>query len=71
MNTPEFQAALQTVSKAIAGAIVGAIIALAARFGFNTDETTANALDVIVTIILGTATGYVGVYLAHKNKESK
>jgi hypothetical protein len=63
--------ALKTVSKAIAGALVAALVALAARYGFNTDETVRDALEVIVTALIAAVTGFVGVYLAPKNKEVK
>lgn len=63
--------ALKTVSKALAGALVSAVVALAARYGFNADQTTQDALEVIVTAILGAVIGFIGVYVAPKNKEIK
>lgn len=63
--------ALQTVSKALAGAAVAAIVALAARYGFEADETVQNALEVIATALVAAITGFIGVYLAPKNKENR
>lgn len=63
--------ALKTVSKAIAGALVAALVALAARYGFNADETVQNALEILFTALLGALAGFVGVYFAPKNKEVK
>jgi hypothetical protein len=60
--------AIKTVSKAIAGAIVASLVALAARYGFSADESVQSALEVIVTALLGAISGFVGVYLAPKNK---
>lgn len=63
--------AIKTVSKAIAGAIVAALVALLARYGFNADESVQSALDFLITTLLGAAAGFIGVYLAPKNKEVK
>lgn len=71
MDTPEFKAALQVISKAVAGAIVTAIVALVARFGFQADQLTADALNVVITALLAAVAGFIGVYLAPKNKEKK
>lgn len=60
---------LSTISKAIGGGIAGAIIALAAHFGFQPDAPTATALAVVVTAVVGYAVGHVAVYFAPKNKE--
>lgn len=60
---------LATISKAIAGGIVGLIIAEGARFGFQPDAPTASALGVLVTAIVGYAVGHAVVYFAPKNKE--
>lgn len=68
MDTPT---ALKTVSKAIAGAVVTAVVALMSRYGFNADETVQSALEVIVTAAIAAITGFVTVYLAPKNKETK
>ena len=71
MDTPEFKAALQVVSKALAGAIVAAIVALVARFGLQPDQATTDALNVLVTALIASVAGFVGVYIAPKNKEQK
>jgi FtsH-binding integral membrane protein len=59
---------LSTISKAIGGGIAGAIIALAAHFGFQPDAPTATALAVVVTAVTGYVVGHVAVYFAPKNK---
>lgn len=58
---------LSTISKAIAAGITGAIIALAARYGFQPDAPTASALGVIVTALVGYIAGHVVTYFAPKN----
>ncbi len=67
----DFSQALATVSKAIAGAAVSAVVALAARFGFNADQPTVDALNVLVTAVLAALIGFVAVYLSPKNREKK
>lgn len=59
---------LATMVKAIAGGIVGLVIAEAARFGFKADGPTVTALGVIVTGLVGYIVGHVVVYFAPKNK---
>lgn len=59
---------LATFSKAIAGGIVGLVVSLAARYGWQPDAPTVTALGVIVTGIVGYVAGHVVVYLAPKNK---
>lgn len=59
---------LSAVSKAIAGALVAALVGLAARYGFHADKTVVDAVDVIVTTIVSGVVGYLGVYFAPKNK---
>lgn len=65
----DIQTALQTVSKAIGGALAGAIIGLAARFGFDADQNTTDALGIILTALVSAGVGFISVYLAPKNKE--
>lgn len=67
----DISVALKTVSKAVAGAVVAAVVGLAARYGFNADQTTKDALEVLVTALVSAAVGYMGVYWAPKNKETK
>lgn len=62
---------LTTITKAIAGGIVGAIVAIAARYGFHANAPTVSALGVIVTALVGYVAGHVIVYLAPANKLKK
>lgn len=57
------------ISKAIAAGVVSALIALAARYGFQADAPTANAIGIIVTAVVGYVIGHVAVYFSPKNKE--
>lgn len=59
---------LQTISKAIAGGVVGLIVALAARYGFHPNAPTVSALGVLVTGLVGYIAGHIVVYLAPANK---
>jgi hypothetical protein len=59
---------LSSMSKAIAGGVVGLIVAEAARFGFQPDAVTVSALGVVMTAIVGYVAGHVVVYFAPKNK---
>lgn len=59
---------LSAVNKAIAGGIVGLIVALVARFGWQPDAPTLSAISVIVTAVVGYVVGHVAVYLAPSNK---
>lgn len=60
--------ALAPISKAIAGGVVAAIVACLARFGFHASAETLNAVNVVVTAIIGYAAGHAAVYFAPKNK---
>lgn len=71
MDKIQLQAALQTVSKAVAAFIVTALVGIAARYGFNADQNTQDALGFVVTGLISGGLGYVAVYLAPKNKETK
>lgn len=55
---------LQTASKAIAGAIVTAVVAVLAKHGVVIDQSVNDALNVIVAAV----SGFVVVYLAPRNK---
>lgn len=59
---------LSNISKAIAGGLVGIIVAEAAHFGWQPDGPTLDALSVIITGIVGYAVGHVVVYFAPRNK---
>lgn len=59
---------LATISKAIAGGVVGAIIAVLAHYGFKANAPTVTALGVLVTALVGYVAGHVVVYLAPPNK---
>lgn len=59
---------VSTISKAIAGGLVGLVVSLAARYGFQPDAPTVTALGVVVTALVGYVVGHVTVYLAPKNK---
>jgi hypothetical protein len=59
---------MQTISKAIAGLIAGAILPFFTYFGITGDMPFASALEVIVfTLISGVGT-FATVYFAPKNK---
>lgn len=59
---------LSTINKALAAALGGALAALLARYGF-TDPAVVNALNVLVTALVGAVVPAVVTYLAPKNKE--
>lgn len=59
---------LATISKAIGGGISGALIALAAHFGFQPDAPTATALAVVTTAVAGYIVGHIVTYFAPANK---
>jgi hypothetical protein len=55
---------LKTVNKAIAGAIVAALVAYLSRHGIVLDSDVSNALALVVSAVLG----FVVVYISPKNK---
>jgi len=59
---------MESVSKAIAGGLVGLVVAEAARYGFQANPETLNAVSVLVTAIVGYVVGHVAVYFAPRNK---
>lgn len=59
---------LNTVSKAVAGGLVGLVVALVGRFGWQPDAPTISALGVVVTALIGYLFGHLAVYFAPKNK---
>lgn len=62
---------LSSMSKAIAGGIVSALVAEAARFGFHPKAATVSAVSVIVTAVVAYVAGHVVVYLSPANKAAK
>lgn len=58
---------LSTISKAIAGGLVGLVVALVARYGWQINPVNLSALGVLVTAVVGYAVGHVAVYFAPKN----
>lgn len=59
------------ISKAIAGGIVTAIVAEAARYGFQAAPEVVTAVGVILTAGVGYVVGHLVVYLAPANKPTK
>lgn len=59
---------VSTVSKAIAGGLVGLVVALVGRFGWQPDAPTISALSVVVTALVGYGVGHLAVYFAPANK---
>lgn len=55
---------LQTVSKAIAGALASALVAYAVKHGVVLDESVAPAL----TVVLAGVIGFVVTYISPRNK---
>jgi hypothetical protein len=56
-----------TVSKAIAGAIVTALVALLAQHGVIISPDVNDALNVLLAALIG----FIGVYIAPKNRGTK
>lgn len=61
---------LATVSKAISGGLVAAVVGLLARYGFQPDAPTVTAAGVVVTALVSYVVGHVVVFLSPKNKEA-
>lgn len=59
---------LATISKAIAGGLVTALVAEFARYGFQPSGEVIGSLGVVVTALVAYAIGHVVVYFAPKNK---
>jgi hypothetical protein len=55
---------LQSVSKAIAGALVGAVVLFLAKHNIVVDASLNDALQTIIVAVIG----FAGVYFAPKNK---
>ena len=61
----DISSALRTISKAIAGAIAGAVVMFLAKHNIIIADNLTDALEIIIgAIVVG-----VSVYLAPKNKE--
>lgn len=58
---------LSTISKAVAGGLIAATVAVLARYGFHPTPETVSALGVIETALVAYAIGHLAVYLAPKN----
>lgn len=58
---------LSTISKAIAGGLISALVAVAAHYGWQPNGETVTAVGVLVTAVVGYVVGHVAVYLAPKN----
>lgn len=56
---------LQSVSKAIAGALVTALVGYLARKGLVLDQSASDALVVLASAVVG----FAAVYVAPKNQE--
>ena len=59
---------LSAVSKAIAGAIITALVGYIAKYGVTLDPQAVEAISVLLTLGISAVAGYVTVYLAPKNK---
>jgi len=59
---------LSPISKAIAGGLVAALVALAARYGFHLGPPYTDAIGVLVTGGVGYLVGHIAVWLAPANK---
>lgn len=55
---------LQAISKALAGAVVSALVAYAVKHGVVIDPSVSEAL----TVLIAAGVGFVGVYLSPRNK---
>lgn len=63
MNSFDFS----SISKAIAAGLVGAVVAVLARYGFHPQAETVTALGVVVTALVGYGVSHLVVYFAPKN----
>lgn len=59
---------LSSISKAIAGGLTGATVAVLSHYGFQPHAETITALGVIITAIVGYLVGHVVVYFAPANR---
>jgi hypothetical protein len=59
------------VSKAIAGAVAGLIIAALARWNINLGGEYADALETLINGVVAALIGYGVVYLAPRNQDPR
>lgn len=59
---------LSTISKAIAGGLVGVLVAEAARYGFQASPVIVDAVSVLITGLVGYVVGHAIVWVAPANK---
>lgn len=59
---------ISSISKAVAGGIIAALVAVAARYGFHPTAETVTAGGVIITAVVGYVVAHVAVFLAPSNK---
>lgn len=59
---------LSSMSKAIAGGVVTAVVAELARFGWHPNGAVVTAGGVIITAVVGYVLGHVVVFLSPANK---
>lgn len=62
---------LGPISKAVAGALAGVIIAALAKYNINLGGEFAAGLEVVINGIVAALIGYVVVYFAPRNTEGK
>lgn len=60
---------LSSISKAIAGGVVTALVAEFAHFGFQPNGASVDALGVIVTAVIAYLLGHAVVYFSPANKK--
>lgn len=59
---------METISKAIAGGLISAVVGLLARYGFHPHADTITAASAVVTIVVSYLAGHLAVYFAPANK---
>lgn len=60
-------ALIAPVRKAVAAAIITAIVGFIAKYGFTLTPDQASLLDQLVTTAINAAVGFITVYFAPKN----
>jgi hypothetical protein len=59
---------ISQISKAVAGGLIGLVIAEAARYGFSFNPVYTDAVGVIITGLVGYVVAHLAVYFAPANK---